>query len=273
MVMIMVVSCRAGKDVDLLLVAGQSNAVGFDTSPDQLPPEYLNKNVMFWWRCGDPPADEYDANSDHKWLELQIQPRGNPKKGQPGNFRNRKGGFGPEMGLVHTLLKQQSNRPLAVVKVAYSATSVVEWDPKAGNCYQALVSETKLAIAKAKKQGITLHIRALVWIQGESDADGRHGPKYKDRLENMIVALRKDLGAPNMIVLLGLNTKFRHGGTYVRKIVQAQKDIAETSPYIEYVDDTGCEIINIYHFSSKGMLEYGKRFAEQLLQTEKEISE
>jgi hypothetical protein len=41
--------CLAGgKDVDLLLVAGQSNAVGFDTSPDQLPEDPADKKVMFW---------------------------------------------------------------------------------------------------------------------------------------------------------------------------------------------------------------------------------
>jgi len=276
-VMFLVVSCRAEKDVDLLLVAGQSNAVGYDTSPDQLPQEYVNKNVMFWWRCGDPPADEYDTNSGHKWVELQVQPKGNPKKKgarQYGNFHNGKGGFGPEMGLTRTLLKRQSNRPLAVVKVAYSGTSVLDWDTKAeGSCYQALVSEAKLAIAKAKEKGITLHVRALVWVQGEDDARKDRWAEYKDRLEKIIVALRKDLGAPNMIALLGVNSKFVNDKVYVPKIVEAQKALAETSPYIKYVDDTGCEIANKWHFSSKGTLDYGDRFAEQLLQAEKEIGE
>jgi len=273
--MFLVVSCRAEKDVDLLLVAGQSNAVGYDTSPDQLPQEYVNKNVMFWWRCGDPPADEFDSNSDHKWVGLQVQPKGTPKKKgsrQYGNFHNPKGGFGPEMGLASALLKRQGNRLLAIVKVAYSGTSVVDWDTKTkGSCYQALVSETKLAIAKAKEKGITLHIRALIWVQGESDANKYHYAKYKERLGKIIGALRKDLGAPKIIALLGLNTKFQHDKVYVPKIVKAQKALAETSPYIEYVDDTGCEVVNRCHFSSKGMLEYGSRFAEQLLRTEKEI--
>jgi hypothetical protein len=178
------------------------------------------------------------------------------------------------MGLVHTLLKQQSNRPLAVVKVAYSGTSVLDWDTKTeGSCYKALVSETKLAIAKAKEKGITLHIRAFIWVQGESDAKKGYCAKYKDRLETIITALRKDIGAPNMIALLGLISNFVNDKVYVPKIVEAQKALAETSPYIKYVDDTGCEIVNKWHFSSKGTLEYGSRLAEQLLQTEKETGD
>ena len=56
-------NCWAGdKKVDLILVAGQSNAVGFDTSPDLLPKNPGDNKVMFWWRCGDPPADDFDTS-------------------------------------------------------------------------------------------------------------------------------------------------------------------------------------------------------------------
>ena len=269
----------ADKDVDLILVAGQSNAVGFETSPDQLPEDDADRKVLFWWRCGDPPADEFDTSSGQQWTTLQAQPKGDPAskekdKRQYGNFKNPKGGFGPEMGLARTLCRMQPDRAIAVLKVAYSGTSITEWDPrKSGDpqtCYQALVSETKLAIKKAKEKGVTLHLRALVWVQGESDANEKRVSQYGENLGKMIQSLRKELDAPQLIALVGLNTRFGNSeNPFVQHIIEAQKTVAATSEYTEYVDSTGCDICSKAHFDSKGTLEFGKRLAQALIQTEK----
>ena len=41
--------------IDVLLVAGQSNAVGYDAKPSELPADLGDWAVRYWWRCGDPP--------------------------------------------------------------------------------------------------------------------------------------------------------------------------------------------------------------------------
>lgn len=116
-------NCRAGeKVVDLILVAGQSNAVGFHTRASELPRDPSDHKVMFWWKCGDPPADEFDSSSNQEWTTLKPQPKGKPKLPKRGmnygNFACDEGGFGPEIGLARTLLERQPDRPLAIVKVA-----------------------------------------------------------------------------------------------------------------------------------------------------------
>ena len=45
---------RAAETVDLLIVAGQSNAVGYDAKPTELPANSADREVMFWWRVGVP---------------------------------------------------------------------------------------------------------------------------------------------------------------------------------------------------------------------------
>src|SRR4051794_39675304 len=65
----------AAETRDLILVAGQSNAVGFDATPAQLPADPADKDVLFWWRCGDPPPDDFDSNGPG-WTALQAQPVG-----------------------------------------------------------------------------------------------------------------------------------------------------------------------------------------------------
>lgn len=265
----------AGKTVNLILVAGQSNAVGYDCHPADLPANPADKDILFWWRCGDPPPDEHDSTSGEQWTYLQHQPRGNPitvkASRQFGNFADPNGGFGPEMGLARALEGNEQETPFAIVKVAYNGTALGrDWNPtnpgSRGSCYRALVSETKAAIAAAKAQDVTMRLQALVWVQGESDANHGAAPVYEKSLTAMIASLRQDLDAPHLLVLMALNTHFGGGkSTYVPEIVKAQQAIAAQDPLCAYVDTSSAPVINRAHYSSEGSLEVGKLFGETLL--------
>ena len=268
---------KASAPVDLLLVAGQSNAVGYDALPRDLPADAADKEVMFWWRCGDPPPDEFDSTSGGQWTFLQPQPQGHPKQPkqarQYGNFRTPEGGFGPEMGFARALHAARPGR-LAVVKAAFSGTGMsTDWNPQdqgaGGSCYRALVSETLAATAAAKAKGITLRPRALAWVQGESDANAKDAGNYEMALSAMLDALRKNLDAPELIALLAVNTRFGGGkNTFIPQIVAAQKAIAAKDARCLYVDTAGAAIANGVHFDSAGTLDVGKRFAQALLKME-----
>lgn len=272
----------AAETRDLLLIAGQSNAVGYDAKPSELPADEADKRVLFWWRTGDPPPDEFDTTSGGKWTHLQPQPKGNPApktKGprQYGNFSNPDGGFGPEIGLARTLAAKEK-RPLAILKAAWSGTGMAQdWNPAdtgtGGSCYRALVSETKDAIAAAKAQGITLRLRALVWVQGESDANANAAPRYTQALGDMVSALRKELAAPDLIALVAVNTKFGGGkNAFMPKIVEAQQALAAKVPRCAYVDTASATIANSAHYDTAGTLDVGRRFAEALLKLEAQLA-
>lgn len=263
--------------VDLILVAGQSNSVGFNAIPSQLPPDDKDRDVLFWWRCGDPPPDEHDSLG-RRWSHLQPQPIGNPKQTkqsrQYGNFAQKEGGFGPEIGLGRTLSKQQSCK-LAIVKAAFSGTGMkTDWNPKdpgdAGACYRALVEETQAATAAAKERGLTLRPRALVWVQGESDSNATDAPNYERNLGEMLDALRRDINAPQLIALLAINTQFGGGkNVFVPKVIDAQKALAaKDAKRCVYVDTAGVTIANGAHWDTVGTIEVGRRFADALLKLE-----
>jgi hypothetical protein len=270
---------------DLIIVAGQSNAVGFDAIASALPPDERDKDVMFWWRVGDPPPDAHDTTSGNAWTHLQPQPKGSPlltatpeaKKEMPrqyGNFADAAGGFGPEMGLARTLLAKEA-KPLAIIKAAFSGTSVAgDWnadDPGPGGaCFRALVETVKQASAAAKAKGVHLRPRALVWVQGESDATKAYAGVYADNLAYLLSRLRLELGMPGLRALIGVNTRFGGGeNPHMPTVIAAQRRVAEIDTLTQYVDTEGAETLQPRHthFTSKGTLEIGQRYANELLAT------
>lgn len=278
---------RAEEIRDLVLVAGQSNAVGYDAYASGLPADPEDGKVLFWWRCGDPPPDVHDSTSARQWTTLQPQPPGDPipkakpsgdtatgLKRQYGNFGRTEGGFGPEMGFSREWRKH-GDRPLAIIKVAFSGTAMAtDWNPDdpgpGGACYRALVGESEAAIAAAKERGITLRLRAFIWVQGESDANAEAAPLYEKTLGEMIARLREDLEAPEFIALLGVNTRFGNGkNPHVPSIVAAQKALAKKDSRCLYVDTAGAETLepSHTHFTAAGTLEIGERFAEALAES------
>jgi hypothetical protein len=279
----------ADNTVDLILVAGQSNAVGADANPTDLAPSDIDREVMFWWRTGDPPPDKHDSTSARKWTHLQPQPLGNPKKPrdgkarQWGNFSHPDGGFGPEieMGRVLAMVMKHDdrggNKRLAIVKAAFSGTGIRrDWNPTSktdsGACYRALVEETKAAIKAAEAKGLKMRLRGFTWVQGESDANARDAAHYEKALREMIAALRKDLNAPEMIALLAINTRFSGGkNKFVPKIVEAQKAVAATDTRCAYVDTSQASTANNVHYDAGGTVWVGHLFAERLLMVEAEL--
>jgi hypothetical protein len=274
-----------GESRDLIMVAGQSNAVGFDAYAEDLPPNANDSKTLFWWRVGDPPPDEFDGTSARQWTYLQFQPRTEAMSGdaakksgrQYGNFnRKSKGGFGPEIGLARTLASREA-KPLAILKTAFSGTSIagdwnIERTGEAQNCYRAMLEEFKLAIESAKRTGLELRIRALVWVQGESDANSNDAPHYAGNLAKMLEKLRADLAAPDMVLLVGVNTRFGNGNNqFMPSVIESQKSVASRLSRARYVDTDGAETLppSHTHFTAQGTLEIGRRYAEALLEVER----
>lgn len=269
---------QAAEPIDLVVVAGQSNGVGFDADPSWLHPDPVDKEILFWWRCGDPPPDGHDSTSRGTWTYMQAQYRGDPlpfdsDKRQFGNFAHAQGGFGPEVGLARTLAVE-SNTKIAVVKVAFSGTSL-DGDynsrdlGRSGACYRSLVEEINQAIRSLRSKGFAPRVRAIAWVQGESDCRAVEAERYRDRLETIIVDLRKDLGSPSAYFVAGFNTMINGADNpFTHQVVAAQRSIAQEIPHCLYVDTAGLSLANRYHYDAPGIFALGCRFARALIAAE-----
>ncbi len=285
------VSLIASETRDLVILSGQSNAVGFDAVASELVKDDHDADVMFWWRCGDPPPDSHDSTGGMNWTSLQPQPKGVPLardsgqagevsfglKRQYGNFASFTGGFGPEFGFVRRLREIQRGPRLAILKVAFSGTGMrTDWNKEdpgdGGACYRALVSEMKRSIAAGRQLGVDFRPRAFLWVQGESDANAIDAPNYAKALASMIEGLRLEIGAPQLPAFLGVNVHFGNGrNEFMPMIVEAQRSIAASdSGRCKYVDTDGGETLppSHTHFTSEGTMEVGRRFADALIDFE-----
>lgn len=274
---------RGRTPIDVILVAGQSNAVGFDSDPAALPSDPRDRQILFWWRCGDPPPSEHDSSSGGRWERLQPQPKGHPlpfdeDRRQFGNFSHAAGGFGPEMGLARTLASLTQRR-LAVVKVAYSGTGLhSDWDPRnagtSGACYRSLVAETREALRSLQRAGFDPSLRAIAWIQGESDCKAEDAGRYRSRLVAFIGDLRQDLDSPGLFFLMGFNDRFNGpDDPFTKTVAAAQRAIARDVARCAFVDTDGATLANRYHFDAAGNLKIGRLLAEALIDGERSTAD
>src|SRR5439155_12470998 len=109
-----------------------------------------------------------------------------------------------------------------------------------------------------KKQDIQLRPRAMVWVQGESDANPADAAKYAERLSALVGAVRTELNAPKLIALVGINTRFiglEKIDPNVELVIKAQQEFAGKDPAAAYVDTDGVSHANAYHYDAAGTLE------------------
>jgi hypothetical protein len=228
-----------------LFMAGQSNMQGWRSDAASYPSDKAkrDKKIPFYFK-----ALHY-SSSEKKWQTLGPQ---------RGHFR--KGHFGPEVTFARSLLKKRY-KP-AIFKYSSGGSSIkTDWKgPGAHGLYDDMVSNIKTAINELKTQGHTIKLRALVWIQGESDANSDElANEYYWHLKKMLHHLRNSvLHQPELPVILSVDEQ--HPRVQIRpQIVDAQLQLALEDSTITFVSMHGLEKSDVTHLTARGTIQQGKR--------------
>jgi hypothetical protein len=231
--------------IDLFVLAGQSNMQGWqgDASGYPADPDGLDQKVRFYW------VTPKHSSSGGKWTHLQPQ---------GGRFPA--GHFGPEITFTRNLRFAGYNP--AVFKYSLGYTSLAaDWKAPGGNgMYDGMVAELKKAVAQLVKEGHTVRFRALVWIQGESDAETKElSAAYGKRLESLISDFRTNVAKdPEMLFILGLDEQ--HPWVKANpEVVAQQQRIAARDPHVIFTSMAGLEKADVSHLTPLGLQEHGKR--------------
>ncbi len=233
------------EEIDLFIMAGQSNMQGWRSDAAQYPkdPHGLDKQIPFYYN-----ALHY-GSTQQKWETL---------KPQLGHFRS--GHFGPEVTFARSALIA-GYKP-AIFKFSSGGTSIKkDWKaPGQHGLYDDMVENIKIAIKELEAQGDTVVPRAIIWIQGESDADNDQlANEYYWHLKKMLNHLRKNIiKNPSLPVILSLDEQHPQVQQHPQ-VVAAQKKLAAEDKTITFFSMRGLEKYDVTHLTARGTIIQGKR--------------
>ena len=222
------------KNLDIYLLIGQSNMAGratiesqdLDTLNNVFLYKGINGNV---WEKAANPLNKY--SSIRKALSMQ--------KLNPGYT------FAHEMA-------QSSDKQIGLVVNAKGGTSIDQWAP-GSEFYKEAVECSKSAIKFGSLKGI-------LWHQGETDASRYQS--YMPKLLDLIRALRKDFGMPDLPFIAGqLSSDKPHREGFNDMILELPAKIKNTA----VIKTNRTSTIDSTHFDAASQRLLGKRYAKEML--------
>ena len=162
------------------------------------------------------------------------------------------GSTSTEKGIVYAGGENEKGISIGLVVNARGGSSIKEW--KKGTPYYADMIKR---ISDAQKQG---ELKGILWHQGETD---EKDAAYLEKLKEFIADLRADLNMPNIPFVAGEVNN-------VPLINEQVEKLPAEVPNTACVSSEGLTTMDRWHFDTKSMLELGKRYAEKMIELQKE---
>ncbi|MCB0496847.1 MAG: sialate O-acetylesterase [Cyclobacteriaceae bacterium] len=176
-------------------------------------------------------------------------------------------GIGPGYPFAKELKKNIPNSvEIVLVPTALGASSISQWLGDSLHRGVHLYSNFKTRLDSTKKLG---DLKAILWLQGESDANPRDLPNYKMRLEELFQRFRKDAGNDQLPILVG------EVGTYSEPESRNQdwktlngiiNEVANADSNTYVISSKGLASNSDHiHYNAASQRTLGKRFASKYL--------
>lgn len=174
-------------------------------------------------------------------------------------------GVGPGRGFAKRMREAEPTVDIGLIPAAFGGTSLEQW-AVGGKLYTDAVERTRTALRLA---GPGAKLKGMLWHQGEAEC-GKEAlaNTYIERWSVIVAALKKDLNAPDVPVIVGqLGTFLEAAKSPFAGVVNAQlKAIPSRIPNTAFVSSEGLKDKgDMVHFDSEGARELGRRYAAGLL--------
>ncbi|AQT78333.1 hypothetical protein B1R94_02405 [Mycolicibacterium litorale] len=233
---------------DIVLIVGQSNAVGYVTGVSPINTTYLdpaNERIMQWPSSGDYYGLGRPVQAVDPLFHVLAQT----------------GTVGPGMPFARELLRRtKPNRKILLVPAARGSTGFTTtslesppagyhtisgaggWDPSGDqggiNLYEFAIAQANAAIASTPNNRVI----ACIWVQGEADAAYMTQSEYAAKLDELIDGFRSRItGAENMPFIIG-------------QMVPERIKISSTYPNINaaHVDTPRRKLLTAFNYGAVG---------------------
>jgi len=158
-------------------------------------------------------------------------------------------------------LARATGHDVGLVPAAVGGSAITLWMPGAYDSttrthpYDDALRRARIAMRRGA-------LVAILWHQGESDANAENAPEYERRLATLIARFRADLAAPDVPVLIGQLGQFRPWTVNDSTVDAAHRDVARTIPRVAFVSSDGLKDQgDRIHFDAASARELGRRFA------------
>jgi len=261
-------------DADIWVLAGQSQMAGAGRTPDTLTDSRIMMlNMDDKWMVAKNPlhrifeatAPAYEKGffellpenmKDWDKAHAQFQMLAQLSKTNP------VGGVGPGLYFAKHIL-EHTNRTIALIPCALGGSKMEMWYPEKkseGNnsLYGTMINRIN-SVGKEK-------IKGFIWSQGEAEAMMLKTDKYEKDLLRLIESVRKDVGNPELPVILVQAGRFITVNPAMDKtweeIREIQRKVAGESENVYMVSGIDLPLDDCAHISTDGQKRLGKRIAE-----------
>lgn len=169
-------------------------------------------------------------------------------------------GVGIGRSFAKSLQAARPGAQIGLIPAAMGGSSLDEWGP-GGKLYSEAIRRTRAAMKNGR-------LRGILWHQGESDSnDPALARSYRERWAKMIVALRRDLGEPDVPVVVGLLGEFlytrpENKSPYAKVVNEQLATIQLDVPHTIAIPSHGLTHKgDVLHFDSASLHEFGRRYA------------
>lgn len=244
---------------DLWILAGQSNMEGVGDLIDVQPPDARVHSFTMYddWTLAKEPLHELAAATDSvHWPKGQTAPL---KDAELAKWREaRKKGAGLGLPFAVEMVKR-TGVPIGLIPCAHGGTSMTQWDP----ALKDKGGESLYGGTFRRFQATGGRVTGVLWYQGESDANPKAEPAFRQKFTGLIEAMRRDFGQPDLpfyYVQIGRHISFDNQPAW--SAVQNTQRLVETAvtrvgvvPANDYVLDDGI------HVGTQGLKQLATRLA------------
>jgi sialate O-acetylesterase len=261
------------KDMDVWVVAGQSNSQGWALLKAPVPSD---PQVFFWDPSGHWVEAREPLNKDFsRWTPEPLEPNillqrsglSSQDEASVEEFLRRwraqssvaPGGVGPGV-IFANRLHQATHRAVGLILCGVGSP-IGEWDPDStprGKLYDHMLDLIRASGGRVK---------GLIWYQGESDAlTPGAAARYRTALLQLIDGVRRDLNQPELPILCVQIGRFAYpydrGAEDWEAVREAQRQAALERPHVYLVSSIDLLLEDDIHVGFEGYQRLAPRLAE-----------
>lgn len=263
----------------VIILLGQSNASGCS-------------NTAYLYNYFDSKKMNEYVNKGYENVKMSYIADGNTSLDQfvpvKTGLANTESRFGPEIGIAEKISELDPTDRVFIIKYAAGGTRLTnQWTPPSiggesstGYLYSGAKYYILKQLAALQEMGLKPKVKAICWMQGESDADA-DAPyaSYENYERAFINDLRGDLSAykpkGKKIGFVDAGISDSTPWVHYAEINAAKKALSDADPVNHiYLDTIGAKLTynlepsgqaDLYHYDSNSMIKLGHMFAEALL--------